>query len=153
MPYRFKKTWTEEIAETLVNEQYHNAVITILDGRLSTSAWDIETNTKTVVGNPVVATGIHARMNWPLRSISDPGDKDYNPTVVRSGRVSIDIHEYAGELRDGMQIIVTDGGQNPDLTRWRFRVAEALNGSWIASRVFKITADGEATNGNSIQYP
>lgn len=149
MPYTFGgKTWADEIAEVLNTPEYHNAVITILDSALATATWDIETNTKTTVGNPVIATGIHARINWPLRSIADPGTTDMDPTTIRSGRCSIDYAEYSGELRNGMQMLVTDGGRNPDFLRYRFAISEAQNDSWMVSRVFKITVDGEATNGH-----
>lgn len=143
-----EKSWADEIAETLNTTEWHNAVISIIDRRNSTTTWDIDTNLPVTTGNNVLATGVHARINWPLRSISDPGTNDFDPTVIRSGRVSIDAAEYSGELRNGMQIVVTFGGRSADLTRYRFRVAEALNSSWMISRVFKITVDGEATYGN-----
>jgi hypothetical protein len=137
------RSWLDEIAAVLNTPEWHNAVITILDESKSTSTWDIETNERTSTGNPVIAAGIHARINWPLRSVTDPGTADFDPTTIRSGRVSIDNREYSGELRNGMQMIVTDGGRSQDLKRYRFRVAEALNSSYMISRVFKITVDSE----------
>lgn len=142
------KTWADEIAEVLNTPEYHTALITILDPAKTTTTWDIETNTEITVGNPVVASGIHARINWPLRSVADPGSIDFDPTTVRSGRCSIDYNEYSGPLRNGMQVLVTYGGRNPDLLRYRFWVAEAQNSSEMSSRVFKITVDGEAVTGN-----
>lgn len=141
------KTWADEIAESLNTPEYHNAVITLLDPSLTTTTWNVDTNEPVTVGNPVIASGIHARINWPLRSVADPGTTDFDTTTIRSGRCSIDNAEYGGPLRNGMQLVVTDGGRSPDLLRYRFGIAEAMNDSWMASRVFKITVDGEATNG------
>lgn len=142
------KSWAEEIAEVLDTPEWHNAVITILDPSAASTVWNIDTNVPVTTGSSIIASGIHARIIWPLRSITDPGTSDYDPTTIRSGRVSISVGEYGGALRNGMQIVVTDGGRNADLTRYRFRIAEALNSSWMVSRVFKITVDGEAVSGN-----
>lgn len=143
-----ERTWADEIAVVLNTREFHNARITILDPNRVTTTWDIETNTQVTVGDPVIVSNIPARINWPLRSIADPGSRDYDPTTVRSGRVSIDYDTYSGELRNGMQVLVTDGGRNPDFVRYRFRVSEAQNDSWMVSRVFKITVDAEATSGS-----
>lgn len=146
------KSWTAPIAAELNTTEYHNALITILDPGKGSTTWDIETNIPVTTdgASRVIARDIHARINWPLRSVADPGTTDYDPTTIRSGRVSIDVAEFPGPLRNGMQVIVTDGGQAIDLLRYRFRIAEALNSSWMASRVFKITVDAEAVTGNGI---
>lgn len=145
-----EKSWTDEIAGVLNTPEYHRAVIAILDPSLVTSTWDIDTNQKVMVGSPVVASGIHARINWPLRSVADPGATDFDATTIRSGRCSIDSAEFSGPLRNGMQIVVTDGARNPDLRRYRFRISEAQNSTEMVSRVFKITVDGEAVLAPSV---
>lgn len=140
------KDWAQRIADVTNTPEYHNALIDIIDPALSPTKWDIETNQPVVGTSRVVATGIHARIGWPLRSVSDPGTTDYDSTTIRSGRAQIDNDEFDGPLRTGMQIVVTNGGRSHDLERFIFTIGESLNSSWMASRTFKITADGQAVN-------
>lgn len=141
--------WTTEIADISTQVEYMNAVVNIVDPQLVTysGAWDIDTNTPpTVINDGVIARGISARVNWPLRAVADPGTKDGNPTEVRPGRMSIPWSQYSGPLRTGLQVHVIDGGDNPDLPRYVMRIEEAINASDAAARVMKVAIDGEATN-------
>lgn len=147
------KRWTAEIREVSERFDYMTALIDIVDPSKVTTGWDIETNTPTVTGSGVIARGIPARINWPLRAVSDPGTVTGNPSVVRAGRLSIPMSAYSGPLRDGLQFIVTACGDNLDLLRYVFRIDEAINGSNMANRVAKITVDGESTAGDTPVLP
>jgi hypothetical protein len=136
--------WTTEIQEISNSTDYLNAVVNLIDPSNVTTTWDIDTNEPVVTGNGVVARGIPARINWPLRAVIDPGTATANPSVVRAGRMTIPWSAYSGALRTGMQFIVTNGGDNPDLLRYVFRIDESINGSNAPSRVMKISVDGES---------
>lgn len=141
-------SWAQEIAEITTSTDYLNAVVTIVDPELITysGAWDIDTNTPpTVVNNGIIAADIPARINWPLRAVRDPGSADANPAEIRPGRMSIPWSSYSGPLRTGLQIYVSNGGDNVDLPRYVLRIEEALNSSSSAARVMKIAVEGEAT--------
>lgn len=140
------KNWADRIADVTNTPEYHNAIISIIDPAIDPTEWDIDTNTPIGGDSQVVAVGIHARINWPLRSVSDPGTSDFDSTTIRSGRCQIDNAEYSGPLRTGMRIRVTDGGRSADLTRYLLTIGESLNSSWMVSRTFKVTADGQAVN-------
>lgn len=136
--------WTTEIEMVSNSTEYMNAVVNIIDPSLVQTTWDIDTNTPVVTGNGVIASGIMARINWPLRAVTDPGTATGDPSVVRAGRMTIPWSSYSGVLRTGMQFIVTNGGDNPDLPRYVFRIDEPINGSNSASRAMKISVDGES---------
>jgi hypothetical protein len=135
--------WTKEIEAISNTSEFMNAVVNLIDPALVTTTWDIDTNTPTVTGDGIVAAGVMARINWPLRAVTDPGTADADPSVIRAGRMTIPWSAYSGALRTGMQFKVTDGGDNPDLLRYTFRIDEPINGSNSASRAMKISVDGE----------
>lgn len=142
-----EERWTDEIAEIITSTEYMNAVVNIIDPTLVTTTWDIDTNTPTVTGNAVVARHVMARINWPLRSVTDAGTTDADPSVIRAGRITIPWSEFSGPIRTGMQFVVIDGGDNPDMSRYVYRIDEAINGSNSASRAMKIAVDGESPQG------
>lgn len=139
-----EQRWTAEIEEISNTTEFMGAVVNLIDPTLVTTVWDIDTNTPVVTGDGVVARGVKARINWPLRAVTDPGTATGDPSVVRAGRMTIPWSSYAGALRTGMQFKVTDGGDNPDLPRYVFRIDEPINGSNSASRAMKISVDGES---------
>lgn len=147
------KRWTTEISDISYSSEFLNATVTIVDPDLVTfsGAWDIETNTPpTVVNNGIIAAAIAARINWPLRSVRDPGTQNGDPSEVRAGRMSIRWSDYSGPLRTGLQVFASQGGDNPDLPRFILRIEEALNSSNSASRVMKVAVDGEANYTHTI---
>lgn len=139
--------WTAEILDISSSVEYMNAVVTIVDPAQVTSSgkWDIETNTPPTITNAgILAKNIRARINWPLRSVKDPGTADGNPGEVRAGRMAILWGDYSGPLRTGLMVYVSNGGDNPDLKRMVYRIEEALNSSNSATRVMKVAVEGEA---------
>lgn len=148
-----EKRWTAEINEVSSEFTYMNATINIIDASLITTSWDINTNTPTSTGNAVIARGILARLNWPLRAVSDPGTTTGNTSTVRAGRLAIQYSDYSGPLRDGMQVVVIKSLDNPDLERYVYRIDEAINGSNMANRVMKISVDGESGSGGTTALP
>lgn len=140
--------WTDEILAISSNTEYMSAVVSIVDPILVTrsGSWDIETNTPpTIINDGVIADSIRARINWPLRSVKDPGTQDANPGEIRAGRMSILWDDYSGPLRTGLQVYIVSGGDNVDLTRTILRVEEALNSSNSATRVMKVSVEGETS--------
>lgn len=139
-----EERWTKEIDEITSTAEYMNATVDIIDPAQVTTTWNIETNTPTTTGSGIVAHGIMARINWPLRAVTDPGTATGNPGVVRAGRMTIPWSAYTGALRTGMQFKVLTCTDNNDLQRYTFRIDEPINGSNTASRAMKISVDGES---------
>lgn len=135
--------WTQEINNTLGTTEFQNATINICDPSLVATTWNIDTNTPVVSGSAVLVRGIQARVNWPLRAVTDPGTASGNPSIVRAGRLTIQNSQYSGPIRNGLVFVVTDGGDNLDLLRWVFRIEEGINSSNMASRIMKISVNGE----------
>lgn len=139
-----EQRWTAEISDVSNTAEFMGAVVNLIDPSQVKTTWDINTNTPTVVGDGVVARGVKARINWPLRAVTDPGTNTADPSVIRAGRMTIPWSAYAGPLRTGMQFVVTNGMDNDDLPRYVFRIDEPINGSNSASRAMKISVDGES---------
>ena len=142
--------WTEEIYDLTSTTEYQNAIINICDPSLITTSWNIDTNTATPSGSAVLVRGIQARVNWPLRAVTDPGTNVADPSIIRAGRLTIRYTDYPGPIRTGLVFIVTNGGDNPDLLRYVFRIDEAINSSNMATRVMKISVNGEAGVDNPV---
>lgn len=142
--------WTAEISATTMTTEYQNAVINICDPSLVSATWNIDTNTPSYTGSAVLARGIQARVNWPLRAVTDPGTNVGDPSIIRAGRLTVRYADYPHAIRTGFVFVVTDGGDNPDLLRYVFRIDEAINSSNMASRVMKITVNGESATDNPV---
>jgi hypothetical protein len=122
-----------------------NATIQIVDPNLSTAQWDPWTNAQTG-GTPTVIWSGPARIQQ-LKNESLPS-VGFSDTSIRGIRLQIPLDESAGFIRKGLQIIVTDGGNDYELEDLQFVITSAINSSYAWLRTIEAEVDVKSV-GNS----
>jgi hypothetical protein len=136
-PINFAKI-SEEMAVT--TERWMNSTIEIVDPNLEDLQWD-EFNNDYVSGTESVLWSGRARIQFlgvgtdpiTLAGFSSPGKK--------MARVQVRIDPNREFIRKGLEIRVTDGGEDPDLIKLQFVVRNAINSSYAWLRTIECEVD------------
>lgn len=134
--------WADVIGE--ISDTYKNATISLLDPSLVTSDFDVETNTYTQTGNPVVAEDIDARVQPVRLAVDTRAASTGNPSGEVRIRVQIPRASFAGKAQRGWLVRVTAADRNPELLDYLFVVDANVNSSWRASNTIEATVNVEA---------
>jgi hypothetical protein len=125
-----------EMAKTYRN--WLNGTIQIIDPNTGDATWDEWTNTETG-GEPTVLWSGPARIqHLKNESLNDIG---FSQIGVRGIRVQIPLDINAGFVRKGLQIIVTDGGNDYELEQLQFVITSAINSSYAWGRTIEAEVD------------
>lgn len=134
--------WSDRIAA--FSETMMNATIQLRDPALITdSGYNVETNTYTPVGNPVVATDIPARIQPVRLAVDTVGGSTNNPSGEVRIRVQIPRTAYSGKISRGWQVRVLTATRNPELLDYLFVVDANVNSSWRASNTIECSVNVE----------
>lgn len=115
-----------------------NATIQIVDPNTGDATWNEWTNTETG-GTPTVIWSGPARIQH-LKNMSTP-DVGYSQVGIRGIRLQVPIDASAGFIRKGLQVIVTDGGNDYELEQLSFVITSAINSSYAWIRTIEAEVD------------
>jgi hypothetical protein len=128
-----------EMAKTSL--PWMNGTVQIVDPELADQQWDEWTNEY---------TGSSATVLWsgPARIQHLGGERGplvgFADSSIRGIRFQIPIDGYAGFIRKGLQVIVTDGGNDPELEQLQFVVTSAVNSSYAWLRTIEAEVDAKS---------
>jgi hypothetical protein len=128
-----------EMAETSL--PWMNGTVQIIDPDLADQDWDEWTNQY---------AGSSATVLWsgPARIQHLTGERGplvgYADSSIRGIRFQIPIDGYAGFIRKGLQVIVTDGGNDTELEQLQFVVTSAVNSSYAWLRTIEAEVDAKS---------
>ena len=115
-----------------------NASIQIVDPNVTGGTWNEWTNEQTG-GNPEVLWSGNARIQHLLSDrLYDVG---FSQTAIRGIRVQVPLDVSAGFIRKGLQVIVTDGGNDYELEQLQFVITSAINSSYAWGRTIEAEVD------------
>lgn len=115
-----------------------NGSIQIVDPNVGSGTWDEWTNTETGGGPTVIWSGAARIQHLKSESNSNVG---YSDVTIRSIRVQVPIDSAAGFIRKGLQIVVTDGGNDYELEQLQFVITSAVNSSYAWLRTIEAEVD------------
>jgi hypothetical protein len=107
--------------------RWYNAEIKIIDPNVGDEVWDPATNAYT--GNAAVEIYSGAARIQPVRNATTP-DLGITQGSIQAIRVQVPYDDSIGLIRKGLQVRVTDGGENAVLEELEFVVNEAINSSY-----------------------
>jgi hypothetical protein len=115
-----------------------NASIQIVDPNLEQQTWDEWTNAYTGGSQTVVWSGPARIQHLGSDSSTSIG---YAETGIRGIRVQVPLDVDTGFIRKGLQIIVTDGGNDYELEQLQFTITSAINSSYAWLRTIEAEVD------------
>ena len=118
--------------------RWYNAEIEIIDPNLRDQVWDMATNTYSTTSEVVLYSGA-ARVQ-PLKEASTP-DIGVTQGAIRGVRVQVPYDASVGLIRKGLQVKVTNGGQDAILENLKFVVKSAINSSYGWNRTIECEVD------------
>ena len=118
--------------------RWYNAEIQIIDPNLRDQVWDMATNTYSTTSEVVLYSG-SARVQ-PLREASTP-DIGVTQAAVHGVRIQVPYDASVGLIRKGLQVRVTDGGEDAVLEDLKFVVKSAINSSYGWNRTIECEVD------------
>jgi len=134
-PIDFAKIATE--MRTIV-ARWYNAQIKIIDPNLRDQVWDMATNTYSTTSEVVLYSG-NARVQ-PLGGASTP-DIGITQAAIHGVRIQVPYDATVGLIRKGLQVRVTDGGEDAVLEDLKFVVKSAINSSYGWNRTIECEVD------------
>ena len=135
----FAKIATEMRA---ITKRWYNASIEIVDPNLREQTWNEFTNSYGSSTESVLWSG-SARVQ-PIGSESLV-DLDIAQGSVRSVRFQVPYDESLPLIREGLQIVVTDGGQDTVLESLMFVVTGSINSSYGWNRTIECSVNLKST--------
>ena len=121
-----------------ITARWYNAEVEIIDPNLEDQSWSVETNSYS--GNPETVLWSGKARIQPLGDGSTP-----NMLVTESGissiRVQVPYDPSLPLIRKGLQLKVTDGGQDAVLETLQFVVRSAINSSYGWNRTIECDVD------------
>ena len=118
--------------------RWYNAEIQIIDPNTRDQTWDMETNTFTNSPATILYTGA-ARIQ-PLREAKTP-DMEITQGSIHGIRVQVPYDASVGFIRKGLQVVVTNGGEDAILEDLQFTVRSAINSSYGWNRTIECDVD------------
>jgi hypothetical protein len=125
-----------QMASTM--RSWMNGSIQIVDPNSAGGTWNEWTNTETG-GEPTVLWSGPARIQH-LKNDSSVSI-GYSDTSIRGIRIQVPLDVEAGFVRAGLQVIVTDGGNDYELEQLQFVITSAINSSYAWGRTIEATVD------------
>lgn len=131
--------WSATISEVVKSEGFYNGYIQIVDPNSgSATPYDVDTDTGGTT-TPILIREGAARITKVRRP------KQINGTaksVTASGyRFQMELDPLAPFISEGMIVVVTDGGKEPQLTQLTYVVLASLNESWAALTTIETIAE------------
>ena len=115
-----------------------NATIQIVDPNTQDGTWDPWTNAETGNTPTVVWSGPARIQHLKNESIPEVG---FSSVSIRGIRVQVPLDDQAGFIRKGLQIVVTDGGNDYELEQLQFVITSAINSSYAWLRTIEAEVD------------
>ena len=134
-PIDFAKIATE-MRSTVA--RWYNAEIKIVDPNVRNQTWNMTTNTFTNAPQTVLYTG-KARIQ-PISNARTP-DLGITQGSIQGIRVQIPYSANLELIRKGLEVEVTNGGQDAVLEDLRFTVRSAVNSSYGWNRTIECDVD------------
>jgi len=107
--------------------RWYNAAVEVFDPNLEQLNWDPETNTYSNDPEVIIWSG-KARIQ-PIRNVSTP-NLGFTQGAIQAIRVQVPYDPTVALIRKGLQVRVTDGGENHVLESLEFTVQSAVNSSY-----------------------
>ncbi len=123
-----------------------NGTIQIVDPNISTAQWDPWTNAKTGGAPTVIWSGPARIQHLKNESLPEVG---FSGVSIRAIRVQVPLDESAGFIRKGLQVIVTDGGNDYELEDLQFVITSAINSSYAWLRTIEAEVDVKSVANNT----
>ena len=118
--------------------RWYNAEIKIIDPNIGDEVWDVETNSYTGTAAVEIYSG-KARIQ-PIRNTATP-DLGITQGAIQGIRVQVPYDATIGLVRKGLQVQVTDGGEDATLEDLQFVVRSGVNSSYGWNRTIECDAD------------
>lgn len=115
-----------------------NGTIQIIDPETQNSSWDEWTNEYTGGSGTVLWSGPARIQHLSAERLTVSG---FEQTGIRGIRLQIPLTEDTGFIRKGLQIIVTNGGNDFELEQLQFVVTSAINSSYAWLRTIEAEVD------------
>lgn len=117
---------------------WYNAEIRIVDPNTRDQAWNMETNTFTNAPGTVLYTG-SARIQ-PISAVKTP-DLGVTQGAIQGIRVQVPYDASLPLIRKGLQVEVTNPGEDAVLASLRFTVRSSINSSYGWNRTIECDVD------------
>jgi len=118
--------------------RWYNGEIEIIDPNLREQSWDMATNTYDTTSEVVLYSG-SARIQ-PLREARTP-DIGIAQGAIHGVRIQVPYDASVGFIRKGLQVRVTNGGEDAILEDLKFVVKSAINSSYGWNRTIECEVD------------
>lgn len=125
-----------EMAKTAL--PWMNGTIQIVDPNVENATWDPWTNAYTGGSSTVVWSGPARIQHLKNELMPEAG---FSQVSIRGIRVQIPLGGDAPFIRKGLQIIVTDGGNDVELEQLQFVITSAINSSYAWLRTIEAEVD------------
>lgn len=123
-----------------------NASVQIVDPNLGSGTWSEWTNQQVGGGPTVIWSGPARIQHLKTESNASVG---YSDVGIRSIRIQVPLDEAAGFIRKGLQVIVTDGGNDYELEQLQFVITSAVNSSYAWLRTIEAEVDVKSVANSS----
>lgn len=117
-----------------ITERWYNGAVQIIDPNLENLNWDPATNAYS--NNPEVVLWSGKARIQPIRDARTP-DLEIMQGSIQSIRVQIPYDPSLPLIRKGLQVRVTDGGEDAVLEELEFTVRSAINSSYGWNRTIE----------------
>jgi hypothetical protein len=118
--------------------RWYNAEIQIVDPNLREQTWNMATNSYGTNTETIIYSG-KARVQ-PIRATLEP-DVTIGQAGIRGVRIQVPYDASVGLVRKGLQVRVTDGGEDSVLETIKFVVKSGINSSYGWNRTIECEAD------------
>lgn len=122
----------------VVSSAWMNGSIEIIDANTEAQSWDPVTNEYTGGEATVLWSGPARIQHLSSKSVADAG---FTEVSTRGIRFQIPNDSSVPFVRKGLQIIVTDGGNDPKLEEFSYLVVSSVNSSYAWLRTIEAEVD------------
>jgi hypothetical protein len=115
-----------------------NGTVQIVDPNTSESEWNPFTNEYTGGDSTVLWQGPARIQHLTSEIMPEVG---FSQVGIRAIRLQVPMDEDLGFVRKGLQVIVIDGGSDPELEQLQFVITSAINSSYAWGRTIECEVD------------
>ena len=137
------RSWADDISDITNSEEWQTTVVSVVDPRMITSTYDVNTGKKVIIGDGVIYQG-QARVK-SLRSGLDRTNTNFsNPSTYSPMRVQIP-HKYLRDVKvqRGNFVYIESAPHNPSLEDLKMVITNSTEGASPATRTFYCEYDGD----------